>query len=518
MSSRSLFRARRRLQGEDGFTLVEAMAALSILAIGIFAVAQALTTGLKTTGLSRQKLAARSALDMQMESARALNYDNLVLSDPDPGLTHSTSANNPDFWVNQTTQTFDPDGSGPLSPEPIDRVAGASPALQHYQNPLVDGSTTYTVYRYVTWVDAPTDGCVVITPQCSGSTPDQADGNADGVSDANGHDQKRVTVVITWNDLLGRGTMSLSESSLFSDGKVTYRQPAKNIPPVVSCPTVTARTIDENLTFLAQASDPDGTIAIVSWSITSTDGSVWTTDGKTVWTGSGLTPTVKFPVKDATYNVVNVATDNGGDQTSNSTLHCTVTTSDLSGNGGPDGTVKINSGATYTTNTIVSLDLSKIQSGTPTQMQLSNDGLSWSTKRTYNTSTSWTLNSGDGQKWVYVRFYDSTGKYGPAASSSIMLDSTPPAAPTNLVVSSSSTSGSNKNVTLSWTAPTDVTDLGGYRLYRRIITSTGAFTLVCDTSSTSCSDTFKKTDSYQYYVQAYDLAGNTSAQSNSVTA
>jgi hypothetical protein len=89
--------------------------------------------------------------------------------------------------------------------------------------------------------------------------------------------------------------------------------------------------------------------------------------------------------------------------------------------------------------------------------------------------------------------------------------------PTSLYVSASSTSGSNKNLTLSWTAPTGVTDLGGYRLYRRIITSSGAFSLVCDTSSISCSDTHKKTDSYEYYVIAYDLAGNQSAQSNHIT-
>src|SRR5438445_5508288 len=141
-----------RLRDEEGFTLVEAMAALSILAIGIFAAAQALTAGLVTTGLSRQRLAARSALDQQMEDARTLNYANLVLSDASP-LTHSTTSTNPDYWVDQNAQTYDPDGSGPLSPEPLVRVAGASPALQHYQKPLVVEGTAYNVYRSATQVD-----------------------------------------------------------------------------------------------------------------------------------------------------------------------------------------------------------------------------------------------------------------------------------------------------------------------------------------------------------------------------
>src|SRR6266550_9144449 len=120
MTPSSLLRARKlrarlsRLDDEAGFSLVEAMAAITILAVGIFAVAQALTFGLGSTGLSRQRLAARAALDQQMEEARALNYDNLVLSDPDPGLSHSSDLLNPDYWVNQTAQTFDPDGSGPL--------------------------------------------------------------------------------------------------------------------------------------------------------------------------------------------------------------------------------------------------------------------------------------------------------------------------------------------------------------------------------------------------------------------
>ena len=60
-----------------------------------------------------------------------------------------------------------------------------------------------------------------------------------------------------------------------------------------------------------------------------------------------------------------------------------------------------------------------------------------------------------------------------------------------------------------------VTDgaLGGYRVYKRLITSTGSYSLVCDTTSTTCSDTHKKTDTYEYYIVAYDLATNVSAAS-----
>ena len=218
---------------------------------------------------------------------------------------------------------------------------------------------------------------------------------------------------------------------------------------------------------------------------------------------------VHFPFTDATYGIVNIATDNLGSQTSNANLNCTVQTPDLAGNGGPDGLVKINGGASYTTTTIVTLDLSKIQSGNPTQMQISNDALTWSAKMATTPLTSWTLTAGDGQKWVYARFYDSSGKYGPAAWTSITMDTGPPGPPTTLKLLSSTTSGANKTVTLGWTAPVPLpSDIGGYRLYSRLITSSGAYGLVCTTASTSCTTTYKKTDSYQFYVVAYDLAGN----------
>ena len=331
---RMLQTLRRRMNGEGGFTIVEAMISISILAVGAFAVAQAMMFGLSTTGLSRQKLSSRAAVDQQMEEARALNYDNLVLSDP-AALTHSADTTNPDYWVNASAQTYDPDGSGPLAAEPLVRVAGASPALEHYQNPLLDGATTYEVYRYVTWVDSPQDG----TGEASNT-----DGNKDGVNEG-AHDAKRVTVVVVWNDELGRGNTSLAESSLFSDGQITYKAPTTNAAPSVSCPT--ASVADKTVTFTANASDSDGTIASVAWNFG---------DSATA-TGASVTHTYAAYT---TYTVVNTVTDNGGSTASNSAAGCTVTTvSPTAGNGGPDGTVSINAGATYTNSTTVTLSLAK---------------------------------------------------------------------------------------------------------------------------------------------------------------
>jgi type II secretory pathway pseudopilin PulG len=486
----------RRLADDGGFTLVEAMVSITIMAVGAFTVAQALTFGLETTGLSRQRLASRAALDQQMETARTLNYDNLVLSDGSP-LTHSTNTANPDYWVNTANQTYDPDGSGSLAPEPIVRVAGASPALAHYQNPYVNGSTTYEVYRYVTWYDSPQDGT---------GAADAADGNNNGVSDANGQDAKRVTVVVVWRNGVTGASSSLSESSMFSDGQITFHQPAKNTPPTVSCPTASISGL--TVIFTGVASDtPPGTIASYSWTFG---------DGGT----DVVSPATHTYASAGTYNVVTTVVDDGGSTASNNAAGCTVTVTNPGGlgNGGPDGNVTINADAVSTNSRAVTLTLTKSTGPTPDTYKISDDQSTWSAAFTWpngaSTTQAWTLPTGsDGTRTVYVRFFDTTGKYGAVASDQISLDTTAPGVPTAFHKISSTTTGSNTTVVMGWTAPTGVTDLGGYRMYKRLITSTGAWTLACDTSSTSCSDTHNKTDTYEYYVVAYDLATNVSANS-----
>ena len=94
----------------------------------------------------------------------------------------------------------------------------------------------------------------------------------------------------------------------------------------------------------------------------------------------------------------------------------------------PSGTVSINSGAAYTLTTAVTLSLSATDdSGTVSQMQFSNDNVTYSTPEPYATTKSWTLTSGDGPKTVYVKFKDPAGHWSNPVPDSITLDTVPPA-------------------------------------------------------------------------------------------
>jgi type II secretory pathway pseudopilin PulG len=488
-------RLHARVHEEDGFTLVEALVAVTVLAVGAFAVAQSLTFGLEASGASRQRLAGRSAADQQMELARALNYDSLVLDDALP-LTHSTDTTDPDFWVDGVAQTYDHDGSGGDPPEPIVRIAGASPALHHLQTPVTQGNTDFTIYMYVTWVDSPEDGV---------GAADDADGNGDGDSDADGQDTKRTTVVITWADVIGGLMRSLSMSSIFSDGTVPYHgetTPA-NAPPTVGCPNYAVAGL--TATFDVTSTDSDGTVTQIDWDYG---------DGNSQ-ADAGATPSHTY-ASAGTYPLVNTVHDDDGATATNSGQSCSVSLTAPPPGTGPQGTIVIAGGATYTTQTQVTLTVS-VTSGTATQMQFSDDGITWSTPTTYTTSTIYTLPSGDGTKTVYARFINTSGTAGASAPDMIQLDTTAPGAPTNLTATSS-TSGSTKTVNLSWTAPVPLPpDLAGYQVWKRLTSGTTWVQVATCTSGTSCTDSYRKQDNYEFYVVSVDNAGNISAQSNHIT-
>jgi len=92
----------------------------------------------------------------------------------------------------------------------------------------------------------------------------------------------------------------------------------------------------------------------------------------------------------------------------------------------PTGSVSINSGATSTNSTSVTLTLSATDTGgsTLSQMRFSNDNAVWSAWEGYATSKSWVLSAGDGDKTVYAQFRDGAGNTSTSYSDGITLSGT----------------------------------------------------------------------------------------------
>jgi hypothetical protein len=91
------------------------------------------------------------------------------------------------------------------------------------------------------------------------------------------------------------------------------------------------------------------------------------------------------------------------------------------------GTMSVNSGATYTNNTTVTLN----SSATATQMHFRDSGGSFGSFEAYGATKSWTLPSGDGAKTVEAQYQNASGKYSSVAGDSIILDQTAPATSDN---------------------------------------------------------------------------------------
>jgi len=124
----------------------------------------------------------------------------------------------------------------------------------------------------------------------------------------------------------------------------------------------------------------------------------------------------------------------------------------------PTGTIKINNDSQYTKSTTVTLTLSAQDNAGGSglsQMQFSNDGITWSTPESYATAKTWTLSSIEGAQSVYVKYKDAAGNWSSAYSDDIILDITPPLISINTVLSPT-----NQNVILSYIVSDNFTPQG----------------------------------------------------------
>lgn len=114
------------------------------------------------------------------------------------------------------------------------------------------------------------------------------------------------------------------------------------------------------------------------------------------------------------------------------------------------GTVSINSGDTYTRSSSVNLTLYCPDTvSSCSQMQFSNDNITYSVLESYATSKSWILAQSDGTKTVYVKYKDNTGRMLSAIPDTIVLDATPPNA--TILINNDATYTNSQSVNLDLT-------------------------------------------------------------------
>jgi len=91
-----------------------------------------------------------------------------------------------------------------------------------------------------------------------------------------------------------------------------------------------------------------------------------------------------------------------------------------------DTLMSINGGASHTKSETVTLYIPIYDVNGVAEMQLSNDGMTWTAPEPYTAIRNWTLEPGDGTKTVSAKFKDAPGNWSRAFTDSIILDTIAP--------------------------------------------------------------------------------------------
>ena len=133
-----------RLRNQQGFALIEMLAAIVVINIGLLAILLALNSGMVTLRHSAESSTASAVADQQIERSRALAFAAIYLDTTSLAATDSTYQTDSAYSASQVSQTCSP------------LVAACTPS-QTVTGP--DGRS-YRVDTYIVWT-TPTGGAPV---------------------------------------------------------------------------------------------------------------------------------------------------------------------------------------------------------------------------------------------------------------------------------------------------------------------------------------------------------------------
>jgi Tfp pilus assembly protein PilV len=98
----------RRLRSQSGFALIEMLAAIVMINIGILAILLSLGSGVVTLRRSAQLSTASVVADKQIEQYRAMSYSSIYLDTTSLAGTDSTYSGDAAYSATQVSQTCSP--------------------------------------------------------------------------------------------------------------------------------------------------------------------------------------------------------------------------------------------------------------------------------------------------------------------------------------------------------------------------------------------------------------------------
>ena len=282
--------------------------------------------------------------------------------------------------------------------------------------------------------------------------------------------------------------------------------PIDTTPPTVAITAPAAgATVSASVTVSANASDNVGVVGVQFL----LDGATLAAEDTSAPYSVSWNTTTSI---NGSHTLTAVARDAAGNRTTSAAIQVTVANPDTT-----PPTVAITApaaGATVSATVTVSANASDNVGVAGVQFYL--DGATLGSEDTSTPySVSWnTTTSINGSHTLTAIARDAAGNRTTSAPVSVTVansipDTTPPTVPTSLTA----TAMSSSQINLSWAASTDTqSGVAGYKIYR-------GGTQIGTSVSTSYSDTgLSPSTAYIYTVSAYDVAGNTSAQSASVSA
>ncbi len=167
-------------ESEAGFTVVELVVALAILAMTMAPMCGVFWSAMRTAGVASHRSDGASIASREIESMRAIPYAEVGFYADETGYTAtyeghatvalgSTSPSSGTLVPQIQPQRPDPNAAAGFAPDPDPENA----------IPIVQGGVSFSLERHIVWIDA----------QDSSSTYTQA--------------YKRLTVIVTWSDQAG---------------------------------------------------------------------------------------------------------------------------------------------------------------------------------------------------------------------------------------------------------------------------------------------------------------------------